>query len=65
MIPRAFGRKPYEARLREVKRGGANLREAPVTIDDDLPFKIERWSKGYGEPEETIAMCADLLRRRG
>jgi hypothetical protein len=22
---------------------------------------VERWSKGYGEPEETIAMAADLL----
>jgi hypothetical protein len=32
-----------------------------MTIDDDLPFKVERWSKGYGEPRETIAMCADLL----
>jgi hypothetical protein len=26
-----------------------------------LPFKVERWSKGYGRPEETIAMAADLL----
>lgn len=32
-----------------------------MTIEDDLPFKVERWSKGYGEPEETIAMAADLL----
>jgi hypothetical protein len=29
-----------------------------MTIDDELPFKIERWSKGYGQPEETIAMAA-------
>jgi hypothetical protein len=24
-----------------------------MTDYDDLPFKIERWSKGYGRPEET------------
>lgn len=35
-----------------------------MTIADDLPFKIERWSEGYGEPEETIAMAADLLSAR-
>jgi hypothetical protein len=29
-----------------------------MTLDDDLPFKVERWSEGYGRPEETIAMCA-------
>jgi hypothetical protein len=40
---------------------GELQREAPMTIDDQLPFKVERWTKGYGEPEETIAMCADLL----
>jgi hypothetical protein len=32
-----------------------------MTIDEHLPFKVERWSKGYGRPEETIAMAADLL----
>jgi hypothetical protein len=32
-----------------------------MTIEDDLPFKIERWSEGYGRPEETIAMAGDLL----
>jgi hypothetical protein len=32
-----------------------------MTNDDNLPFKVERWSEGYGRPEETIAMCADLL----
>jgi hypothetical protein len=32
-----------------------------MTEYDDLPFKVERWTKGYVEPEETIAMCADLL----
>jgi hypothetical protein len=31
-----------------------------MTDYDNLPFKVERWSK-YGEPKETIAMCADLL----
>jgi hypothetical protein len=40
---------------------GELQREAPITIDDDLPSKIERWTKGYGRPEETIAMAADLL----
>jgi hypothetical protein len=40
---------------------GELQREAPMTIDDDLPFKVERWTKGYGRPEETIAMAADLL----
>ena len=32
-----------------------------MTEYDDLPFKLERWTKGYGRPEETIAMAADLL----
>jgi hypothetical protein len=32
-----------------------------MTDYDDLPFKVERWSEGYGKPEETIAMAADLL----
>ncbi len=40
---------------------GEPMREAPMTDYDDLPFKIERWSDGYGRPEETIAMAADLL----
>jgi hypothetical protein len=31
-----------------------------VTDYDDLPFKVKRWSEGYGRPEETIAMAADL-----
>jgi hypothetical protein len=31
--------------------GGAS-REAPMTIEDDLPFKIERWAEGYGQLEE-------------
>ena len=35
-----------------------------MTHYDDLPFKVERWTKGYAEPEETIAMCADLLSAR-
>jgi hypothetical protein len=32
-----------------------------MTIDDDLPFKIERWSEGYDRLEETLAEVADLL----
>jgi hypothetical protein len=36
-----------------------------MTDPDDLPFKIERWSAGYGRPEETIAMAADLLSAKG
>jgi hypothetical protein len=32
-----------------------------MTDYDDLPFKIERWSTGYGRPEETIATAAGLL----
>ena len=32
-----------------------------MTDYDDLPFKVERWTTGYAKPEETIAMCADLL----
>ena len=35
-----------------------------MTDYDDLPFKVERWTKGYAEPEETIAMCADLISAR-
>ena len=35
-----------------------------MTDYDDLPFKVERWTTGYAEPEETIAMCADLLSAR-
>jgi hypothetical protein len=44
-----------------VEPRGEPKREAPMTIEDDLPFKIERWSEGYGRPEETIAMAGDLL----
>ena len=29
--------------------------------NDDLPFKIERWSEGYDQPEETISMAGDYL----
>ena len=32
---------------------------ASVGYDDDLPFKIERRSEGYGEPE--FAMAGDFL----
>ena len=35
-----------------------------MTDYDDLSFKVERWTKGYAEPEETIAMCADLISAR-
>jgi hypothetical protein len=36
-----------------------------MTDYDELPFKIERWSEGYGRLEETIAMAADLLSAKG
>jgi hypothetical protein len=36
-----------------------------MTDNDDLPFKIERWSEGYARLEETIAMAADLLSAKG
>jgi hypothetical protein len=32
-----------------------------MTTDDDLPFKIERCSKGYERLEGTIAQVADPL----
>jgi hypothetical protein len=36
-----------------------------MTDYDDLPFRIERCSEGYGRRGETIAMAADFFSAKG
>jgi len=59
-----FGRRPFAT-----GRGDSGFLAFPGLIclcyDDDLPFKIERWSEGYERPEKAIALAADLRSAKG